>query len=122
MRKFTLTIAERFVLQPALANMPPTFCPRCGTPVGIGGGGTMQGALKAIKILEMVQLDEGERNLIPPVMVEFGLLPENPKEFKLETADHDWLLNYIETYPNWQPRLPLATMRTKIKEAEEFEL
>lgn len=109
MKKFTLTLAERFILQPALANIPP-------------GRGTMDGALKALKILQMVQLDEGERNLLPPRMIEFSLLPENPKEFKLENADHDWLVNYIETYPNWQPRIPLATMRKKIKEAEEFEL
>lgn len=109
MRKFTLTIAERFVLQPALANIPP-------------GRGTMDGALKALKILQIVQLDESERNLLPPGIIEFDLLPENPKEFKLETADYDWLVNYIETYPNWQPRTPLLTMREKIKEAEEFEL
>lgn len=109
MKKFALTIAERFILQPALANIPP-------------GRGTMDEVLKALKILEMVQLDESERNLLPPGMIEFSLLPENPKEFKLEDADYEWLVNYIEIYPNWQPRIPLATMRKKIKEAEEFEL
>lgn len=109
MRKFSLTLAERFILQPALANIPP-------------GRGTMDGALKALKILQMIQLDEDERKLLPQGIIDLDLLPESPKEFKLEDANYEWLVNYIEIYPNWQARKSLPTMRKKIKEAEEFEL
>jgi len=107
MRKFTLTLAERVILQPAIANLPI-------------GQGTVAAVYHAMNVLEQVDFSEREIELIPSVgRIQLDVLPEKPKEITLEDAEYEWLVGYIDSYDRWQPRKPFFTMREAVKGAEK---
>lgn len=104
MRKFTLTLAERILLRPVVANAQ-------------GNLETMQRAFKA---LESIDLTEEEREIVPTVgIIDLDKLPDNPREIRLEEAEYEWLVRFIDTYQGWQPRKALFSMVEAVKGAEK---
>ncbi len=103
MRKFTLTLAERILLRPVVANAQ----------------GNLETVRRAFAVLEAIDFTEGERELIPQVgIIDLDGLPDSPSEIHLEEAEYEWLVRFVDTYQGWQPRKPLFSMVEAIKGAE----
>lgn len=104
MRKFTLTLVERILLRPVVANAQ----------------GNLEAVRKALSVLEAIDFSEEERKLIPTVgIIDLDGLPASPKEICLEEADYEWLVRTIDTFQGWQPRKALFSMVEAVKGAEK---
>lgn len=107
MRKFTLTLAERILLRPVVANAQ----------------GNLEMMRRAFAVLEAINFTKEERELIPQAgIIDLDALPASPKEIRLEEAEYEWLMRMIDTYQGWQPRRSLFSMVEAIRGAEGVSL
>lgn len=104
MRKFTLTLAERILLRPVVANAQ----------------GNLETMRRAFKVLEAIDFTEEEREIVPQVgIIDLDGLPDSPREIHLEEAEYEWLVRFVDTFQGWQPRKAIFSMVEAIKGAEK---